>query len=354
MPRLILISFLCLSLTPALARAQEPSGRFSGELEVSEVLFDVVVTDKKGNIVTGLTADDFEIRAEGKSLAPTSLAFYTTQYLNDDPDQIPASRYFIFFFHDQRQAAAPGNGLLQQQIRASKQSRDWVESDMGPSDWIAVTSYDVKLKIHQDFTQDKTQILQAIEEATHGGDPERGRPMRRSDADHTEASLLRRLPTGIDLRDETKNIYHGLTLLAEASRHVVGRKNLLLFTIGFGEIRREAIALPDRRYYPGLEEALNANNVAVYPIDLTPRNAEHLQSHFLTTLADDTGGAYNQFFTNFLTPLRQVGKESSGYYLLGYRDEHRAGQKGYREVEIKTRNKKLIVRAPQGYRYGAG
>ena len=353
MARLTALTTLFLSLLSAAGFAQEPDRRFEGRIEVSEVLFDVVVTDKKGNIVTGLGVDDFEVKAAGRKSAPTSVAFYSTGYgPGTAAEQIPASRYFIFFFHDQRLANSPESGLMRQQLLAGKQSIDWIESDMGPSDWIAVVSYDVKLKIHQDFTQDRAQIVRAIGEATQGGDPEQGRARRRTEADHTEASLLRRLPSGIDLRNETKNIYDGMTLLAEASRHIVGRKNLLLFSIGFGEVQRQPIALPDRRYYPALEEALNANNVAVYPIDLTQQNAEHVQSHFLSTLASDTGGAYTRHFTSFLTPLRRVGRESSGYYLLAYREEHRAGESGYKAVEIRTRDKRLVVRAPQGYRYG--
>ena len=106
MPRLTPIAALCLAtLFPALTPGQEPDRRFEGRVEVSEVLFDVVVTDKKGNIVTGLEAGDFIIKAEGRTVEPTSVAFYTTRYADEGAaDQIPASRYFIFFFHDQRRA----------------------------------------------------------------------------------------------------------------------------------------------------------------------------------------------------------------------------------------------------------
>lgn len=361
-----LFSAMALAVLTALGGAPEPvvaqtedstddplqERRFEGRLEVSEVLFDVVVTDRDGHLVTGLDAEDFVVVSDGREASPTSVSFYSTRYGTGSNDEIPASRYFIFFFHDQRRAAGPGNQLLQQQLLAGRQSVDWVTNDMGPSDWIAVVSYDVKLQVHQDFTQDRPAIVRAIEQAVRGGDPERESRRRRPGGDHTEASLLRRLPRGLELRDETANIHRAVSLLAEASGHVVGRKNLLFFTIGFGEIRREAIALPDRRYYPAMEEALNASNVAVYPIDLTPRGADHSQSHFLNTLADDTGGAYIQFFTSFATPLRQVAKEASGYYLLGYRAEHQTGESGYHEVEIRTRDKGLVVRAPKGYRYG--
>ncbi len=222
----------------------------------------------------------------------------------------------------------------------------------GPSDWIAVASYDVKLKIHSDFTQDRGALIAAIEEASHSGDPE-SRRGRREYGSHEEASILRRLPYGIELRRETTRIYDALRLLAEATGHVVGRKNLLLFSIGFGEVGFDPIALPDRRYYPAMQEALNANNVAVYPINLSPNGADDLQGGFLNTLAADTGGSYHYLFTNFATPLREIARESTGYYLLSYRAEHPLGAKGYQEVRVKARDRKLKVRAPSGYRYGA-
>ena len=348
-PAAIACSTLCSFPT---ASAQEPAERFGGRVEVTEVLLDVVVTDRAGNLVAGLGPEDFVVEEGGAPVAVTGVSFYATGYpegtdLGSGPRPaaaIPASRYFIFFFDDQRRNAADDPRLLRRQLDAAKRSREWIESEMGPSDWIAVASYDVKLKVHADFTQDRSTLLAAIEEASLGGDPERARG-RRPGGSHEEASILRRLPRGIYLRRETTRIYDGLRLLAEASGHVVGRKNLLLFSIGFGELGRGPIALPDRRYYPAMEEALNANNVAVYAIDLTPGGGDHLQSHFLNTLAADTGGDYHHLFTSFATPLREIARESTGYYLLSYRAEHAAGESGYREVEVKTRDRSLRVRA---------
>ena len=348
--------FVTLCLGAAILPAQSQERRFDDRVEVSEVLLDVVVTDRAGNVVAGLDSDDFLIEVGGKALDVRSASFHTTYYTGNTAlraeNEVPASRYFVFFFHDQRRAATIGNRLLQQQLLAGKRSRQWIEEEMGPSDWIAVASYDVKLKIHQDFTQDRAALLTAVDGAVRGTDPEKGRG-RRPGGSHTEASLLRRLPTGKELSRETRRIYDGLRLLAEASGHVVGRKNLLLFSIGFGDVYNAPFARPDRRYYPALEEALNANNVAVYPIDLTPRNVDHLQADFLNTLASDTGGAYWENFTNFITPLRRVAKEATGYYLLSYEAEHPAGESGYQQVAISTRNKDLRVRAQKGYRYGS-
>ena len=46
-------------------------------------------------------------------------------------------------------------------------------------------------------------------------------------------------------------------------------------------------------------------------------------------------------------------EDNLGYYLLSYRTEYDNGTSGYREVKVKTGDKKHKVRARKGYRYGA-
>ncbi|MEE8368002.1 MAG: VWA domain-containing protein [Thermoanaerobaculia bacterium] len=337
---------------------EAPVSRFEGEIEVSEVLLDVLVTDKDGNLVTGLTKDDFVVEEDGEQLTLSGVSFYSTRYSIDGRSgaldgEIPASRYFIFFFHDQRFFASGDSRLLRRQLRAARDSREWIETEMKPSDWVAVVGYDVKLKVHQDFTQDREAITRALSDAARGEDPGNNWPSRRQAIPSTRASLFRSLPVGKKLRKETRVIYDAIRLLAEATGHIVGRKNLLLFSTGFGVVDGSGIfARPDRRYYPDLEQALNDNHVAIYTMDLVPVGSRHSQEGFLNTLAADSGGLYYHNIINFLTPLRKIANENIGYYLLSYRAEHPVGEVGYQKVSIRMRERRLKVRAPRGYRYG--
>ena len=81
-------------------------------------------------------------------------------------------------------------------------------------------------------------------------------------------SLLLNLPAGDDLARDTRVFEKTLALLGRAAEGIVGRKNLMLFSVGFGETDLNGIWLPDLRYYPELERNLNDGNVAVYSIDL--------------------------------------------------------------------------------------
>ena len=351
----------------------DPQAKFGELVEVSEVLLDVLVTNREGDVVVGLQPSDFIVVDEGKERSVTGADFYSNRFLvrDDAPTgqvrkpasgEVLSDRYFILFFHDTRRLGDAGNRLFRQQMRASKHAQRWIQEEMLQGDWVAVLSYDVKLKVQTDFTQDRERLLQAITNTATGKDPGNTWASRRPEADSQKPSMLAHLPEGKQLRKESKHLYDGLSLVAEATRDIVGRKNLMLFSIGFGDIENNVgnsfvdggvVARPDERYYPGLKESLNDNNVAIYPIDLTPTEWRHAQQDFLNVLAVDTGGVYHFNFVSFLSPIRQVADEANGYYLLSYLAEHRSGENGYRSVKIKTRNPELKVRARTGYRFGA-
>ncbi|MCP4656502.1 MAG: VWA domain-containing protein, partial [bacterium] len=328
---------------------------------------DVLVTDRQGNVILGLGPDDFIIEEAGETIPLTGASFYSNRFrLREDtavkvqhplPNEVPADRHFILFFHDQLRLAAEQTIMVRQQLQASRQSQRWVNEEMLPGDWVAVVSYDVKLKVHQEFTRDRDSLVRALKDAAQGKDPGNIWATRREPVEG-QPSLLGHLPEGHDLRDETTTIYDGLRLLAEATRDIMGRKSVVLFSAGFGDLEiigrslETSYAKPDPRYYPALVQALNDNNVAIYPVDLAPSEMETAQRHSLTQLASDSGGTYYGQFVNFITPLQQIADENNGYYLLSYQAEHPAGEAGYRQVKVEARNPEFRVRARRGYRYG--
>ncbi len=347
-------------LAPAMAPGQggeEP--RFEEEIVVTEVLLDALVTDRAGNIVLGLEPADFVVEEGGEPVELTGATFYShrqflestemAERLGVDRGSIPQDRYFILFFDDPRLYSSR---LLAKQLQAGRDAREWIESSMLANDHVAVASYLRRLRVYQDFTHDRAKVLAAIELAARGADPGTEWPSRRPEAEGP--SLLAGLPTGKALRKRTARIYDGLRLLADAARPIPGRKNLILFSTGFGLIDELDLYQPDSRYYPPMTRALNAANVAVYAVDMIPAGVERPLSLSLARLAADTNGRYFNIFTSFLTPLREVGSESDGYYLLSYRSERPLGASGYQQVRVSTRNPEFRVRARAGYAFGSG
>lgn len=350
------LAVLLLASRASLAQAP-PAPDFEEELTVEEVLLDVLVTDRQGNVIVGLGKDDFVVEEEGEPVALTSVTFYSNRELVGS-DPLPATalreeladRYFVVFLHDQRDQLP---ALTSQQMQAARAMRQWARRHVGPRDWVAVVGYDVNLRLYSDFSNDPEAVAAAIEAALRRKDRGGNWPSRRPAGDGP--SLLRGLPTGGP--SAGRSVHHGLRQVAEALGPLQGRKNLLLFSIGFGEVDEFGTWSPDPRYYRPMMEALNDNNVAVYAVDLVPTAAggaaqERTLNDSLSRLADDTGGRYYLNFNSFDAPLAAVAAENTGYYLLSYQSAHPARASGFREVRVRTRHPGFQVRARKGYSYG--
>ncbi|HEY0784014.1 MAG TPA: VWA domain-containing protein, partial [Thermoanaerobaculia bacterium] len=314
-PALVLL-FLVLGGAALVSRttAQEPPsrGQFGERVNVREVLIDALVTDAHGNVIVGLGAPDFDVRENGKRVDLTGVTFYSNRLAVDgagkplakgDDASPTEDRYFIVLFDQQ-----PGNRTgaprrLLQQLDAAKSLRDWVHGQLLPNDYVAVASYDYKLKVQQDFTRDRKALDEAVDDAVQGKDLETNYPSR---IDRSGPSLLANLPQGNDLRDHTTNIYDGLAVLGQAAGKITGRKNLLLVSLGLGRVGFSGLTATDPVYYPRTMGALNNANVAVYAIDLAPPGRLRRLGDSLSQLTSDTGGQYYFNFVNFATPLKQV------------------------------------------------
>jgi VWFA-related protein len=338
----------------------KPQGEFGEKVNVHEVLLDVLVTDARGHVIVGLGKEDFVVKEDGKPVDITGVSFYSNRNLVEPSAvaakkglkavEAPEDRYFVLFFDDQKSNASEAPELLSQQMEAVQRARDWVSRELLPNDWVAVVSYDQKLKVQQDFTHDRKALAAAVSDAMKGKDHETNWPSRVPQGGGP--SLIAGLPRGTALRDKTATIYDALGVLGESAGKITGRKNLLLFSNGFGRMNNFGQYVPDERFYPPMVHTLNDNNVAVYPIDLVPVGTQHTLTDSMNQLAGDTGGRYFFNFTNFITPLKQVAQENSGYYLLSYGTERSTGKVGYQEVKVQTTNPEFKVRARLGYEYG--
>lgn len=356
---------LCLIGPAAAAPRQEqeepPQTRFEEEVEVTEVLLDVLVTDRRGNVVLGLGPDDFVVEEDGERMEVTDATFYSSRRflesaerareLGIDPDAVRTDRYFILFIHDQRDVVPR---LTAQILDAGRRARQWVRTTLLPNDYVAVVSYDYALQIHQDFTTDQEAINGAINAAVRGVDAERW-PSRIGETEGP--SLLAHLPSASEVRDMSPRFYGAMEVLAAAAGEIPGRKNLILFSMGFGEVGGLGMYTPDSRYYPPMVRELNDNNVAVYGIDLISIDPggsvlDNVYGSSLSQLSADTGGRYYFSAVNFLSPLEQVAEDNSGYYLLSYRSSHERGESGWQDVQVRTTNPEFRTRAREGYQWG--
>ena len=326
-------------------------------IRVAEVLLDVLVTDRKGNVIEDLGAEDFVVLHDGEEQEVTSASFY------GGPSELSATgeggtartdRYFILMFHDQRMQAPQ---LAGPQMDNARWLKRWIEDELQPNDQVAVFAYQARLKVYLDFTRDRDEILAAVDAASRGKrDIERWVTRSDPEFDPNSPSLFVNLPVGKELARRSRKLQEALELVGEAAAGIAGRKNLVMFSLGFGEIGQFGSYTPDPRYYPQMREALNAGNVAVYTIDTMGSRRRSIASgslnDSLSHLSNETGGHYYANFTNILSPMRQVAEENQGYYLVSFRSQYEAGTQGYRGIKVKVRDGKYKVRSRTGFRYG--
>ncbi len=334
---------------PLGAQTSQPS--LQEKVDVNLVLLDATVTDNKGNQILGLTREDFTVLENGVPQTVDSIDYFTNRTLLSAPEnraafkveRVREERYFVLFFHK-----ALDSSLRSDLIQARRDAESFVATRLRPEDKVAVAGYDARLKIYSDFTSDKAQLRKALSEAS-------------------SFSLgLRKVPVGskpdsimsnIDIKkmiNDTGNIYEGLELLGEATRQIKARKAVMLFTPGIGEPGTLSASIPlnEDHYYDPMRNALNESNVSVYPIFLY-RNAVGFNAveDALGRVAVDTGGEYYARPVSFLTPLKLIEKENSGYYLLSYYSRKPEGKSGYQAVNVSVRGREFKVKARKGYGY---
>lgn len=349
MRRFAVVAVLLALALPTIAQ-QEP---LRERIDVNAVLLDVIVTDAKGNQILGLAKDDFIVKENGVQQTVDSVDYFTNRrLLTAREEQAPfkvervrEDRYFIFFFDKPSNPAV----LFDQLTLAREAVKDFVENDMKETDFVAIVGHDVRLKVYSDFTNDRTQLAKALNEATRFGNG-----LTKAEPGD-QPSILRNIDRH-DMVNRTGTVYQALDLLADSVRPIQARKNLVLFSPGIAD-RDESqygdMLMNRSRYLDPMLESLNAANVSVYGVQLQRDvNTSPVFHQRLSEISDVTGGRYFPINVNFRPVLTQVENTNSGYYLVTYRSQHPRGESGFQKVDVSLKNPEFKVVARSGYRYG--
>jgi len=339
-------AILCALALPLFA--QQP---FEEKIDVNVVLLDVIVTDSRGNQILGLAPDDFIVKEDGVQQTLDSVDYYTNRRLLDSREEnapfkvekIRNERYFIFFFDKPSDA-----GVLFDQLTLAREAvRNFIRNDMLEGDRVAIAAHDVRLKIYSDFTSDKKQLEKALNETSRFG--------RGLDRPASDDGILQHVDRGAMI-NHTGRVYEALDVLADGTRYIRARKNLVVFSPGIvddGETVRNGVITNRSHFFDTMLESLNAANVSVYSVqlqrdvDTTPVFHQRLEE-----MASATGGHYFRFNTSFTTPVDRIENVNNGYYLLSYRTRHGKGEHGFQKVKVSVRNPEFRVIARSGYQYG--
>lgn len=159
------LSLLSVSLFATALAAQE---KLVEQIEVRIVNVDVVVTERSGKMVTGLTRDDFEVLENGKPQAITNFAEIRSDSSEPAIVTAPATagaasaaahpRRFLLFID---------NYSLDPRVRTEvvASMENFVDTKMGPNDEASVVGWNRRLNILDGFTRERAALHAALKKA---------------------------------------------------------------------------------------------------------------------------------------------------------------------------------------------
>jgi VWFA-related protein len=384
-----------------------PSTKNTYKFEASTQLIveDVIIKDKSGNPLTGLKAKDFVVFEDGK---PQEISFCEFQTLEDTAVQAPEPaapkelekrvpepakpaavkavtanqiapekpgdikykdrRLMVMFFD---MTSMP----IGDQIRAQTAAEKFLKTQMTKSDLMAIMTFSSDIKVVEDFTDDRDQLLKDIKSLTIG----EGQGME-VNADDDSASDTGAAFTQDDTEFNIFNTDRQLGALESAVKMLGSlneKKALVYFASG---MQRNGVD-NQAQLTATVNAALRAN-VSFYPIDArglqasaplgdatkaspggagmyTGSSARSGQSNFqgqqetLYTLAADTGGKALLDNNDLSVGIVQAQKDVSSYYILGYYTHNEKLDGRFRAVKIQLKDPALQARISKfDYRRG--
>ncbi len=283
--------------------------------ETRVVLVDAIVTGRNGAYVRDLTAKDFRVWEDNKEQKLTSVSL--------ESDKTAPTPLVLFFDETSMD--------VRDQIAVRQAASGFIDAATGPNRKMAVVSYNGRLRIAQNFTDNAPRLKDALPKPRASG-------VEKSD-----------FGSGIPVRENpvevagARNMISALGNLGESLGALPGRKVVVLFA---GRISSSADQRSD--VSKAIEEC-NRSAVALYPVDVRPvvvqtrteidrpplglgRNPQGPDDgsglglpdssadsqQMLSALAKGTGGFVIENSSDLPGGLERIAAEEDAYYMLSY------------------------------------
>ena len=382
---------------PATPPAEQPVFRTG----INFVRVDVIVTDPRGNPVGDLQAADFEIiedgtaqtietfklveldggRAAAADEAPRAIRSDFDEEAEAARDDVRLFAIFLDDYHVRRGSS----------MAVRRQLADFVATQLGPSDMVGLMSPLEPLDSVR-MTRDHAAVARGLERFT-------GRKYDYTPRNQYEEQYAQYPAEVVERVRNQVSMGAIRALISRMGSLKEGRKALILVSEGFTsmlppQMRTENSELPgsgnpqaydpmagggmieDRAAWAAgldLEHELrnvyndaNRNNVAIYAVD--PRGMAGLEFDINERVGIETDGAYLRATIDTLrllsensdgralvnsndltTGLRQIVRDSSAYYLIGYNSSEAPSDGKFHEIRVRVKRSGLQVRSRKGY-----
>jgi VWFA-related protein len=367
-----------------------PQGGFVLKVNGELVLTNVVARDAKtGELVQGLKQSDFSIYEDGKQQKIDTFDFESVDKatpLNEatvsglaagttgngskavvvaKPEDLRNHRLIVMFFD--LTSMQPED--LDRSVAAAQ---EFLKTKMQPADLVALVSLGDTLKVDQDFTADKTALINdvAVYNGTEGQGFAEGATANTNQVEDTTGYT----PDESEYNDlNTDRELFALRAVAKSLEKITEKKSLLYFS---GGISRDGI-----ENQASLRAAINSAvraNLAIYSVDTRGLQAisplgdastgslrgsgasnggalgNNMQANFATqevmaTLSTDTGGKAFFDSNDFAPAFAQVERDTSAYYAIGFRSTNPLRDGRYRKLTIKVNRPGVKLEYRPGY-----
>ncbi|HEY3568334.1 MAG TPA: VWA domain-containing protein [Thermoanaerobaculia bacterium] len=398
-----------LLLAPALVlAAEEPPAdqSFKESIEVSVVNLDVYVTDKKGEPITGLRKEDFQVFEDGN---PVEISNFFAESRGTAPagsggpgpataaPERPMSQRLrlVVFVDDVNLSQANRVRILQNTGR-------FLHSELKPGDEVMLVRYAQKLDIRRQLTPDLQRVDADLAEILKLPTDVRKYQQSFGQAITSISASLRgsgvrgggESTEGMEIEHQLESWAGEEGIMVQGSLDaldsvvswlagVPGRKAVLYVSDGLpitpgldlytaysrapkeASITQRVPAMNAEKYdmtarFRQLTAHASRNRVAFYPIEAYGTRDGSAVSLFdsvsletrqagLRFLADDTGGRALLNATDVPGALARVAQDFETYYSIGYQPK-RAGDEAEHKIEVKVKARGAQVRYRQWYR----
>ncbi len=264
---------------------------------VDLVTFGVTTVDKKGNLITDLTQDDFEVFEDGK---PQRLTHFTRGL---GAGEGPAAHLGLML---------DTSASMESDLKLARSAAIKFLNLLPEAEDITLVDFDTEVRVTRYPQRDFARLVERIR-------------MRK--------------PAGWTA------LYDALGVYLDGASGQEGRTILVMYTDGADS--RSQLRFSD------LMDMLKASHVTVYAVGLMEHTGRHRSelTMRLQMMVDATGG--EAFFPSALKDLdaayEKVLAEINAQYQLGYQSTNTARDGAWRKVDIKLKRDDLRVRARKGY-----
>jgi VWFA-related protein len=384
---------LAFEASPQQAPQKPPT--FRSHVDIVRV--DVVVRDKNGQVVRGLTKDDFTVIEDGKA---QNVATFGYEELDTAPAEAmavaqpsiptvlgsvgraptpaPAAPVDVKPYTD-----AHGRRLIvmlfdlssmqpEETKRAVDSARDYVKNKASNADTLSIVTLSTSLQVVVDFTTDRAAVLAALDRMSGvegmgfdeqaAADPDAAAADTGFTADDTEFTVF-----------NTDRRLEAIKSLTDAMASIEQKKSLIYFSSGMTQT-----GLDNRVAIRSVIDRATKANVSIYTADMRGLQAmvpggdattastrgqsafsgRAVSSRFdqmaasqdaLSTLAEDTGGRAFFDVNNFAGVFERVVADTSAYYILGFESSNRLQDGRFRRIRVSVKRPDAKLEYRVGY-----